>query len=591
MRLILIILGSLLLSVPSVSAEDFRAEASVDRRAVGLGEMLTLTVTVYGADHAEPDLSTIEGFRIAGSSSSRSISIVNMKMSRSLSLQYTLIALEEGEYVLGPFTVRAGDETYDTEPINVAVVKGQAPSQRSPSRTPAQQPDDEDLVMLTASVDTKRAYVGEQITYTLKFAYRVRLLDDTQYIPPEHTGFWYEDLGQSGPAIETIDGVRYYVITKRTAFFPISSGKFTIGKAGVRYVTGGLDPFSRDPFSLFGRDRFGAFGRRQGVAESKPVDVEVLPLPTVGKPRDFSGGVGTFSFSVQPSATEVRVGESLTLSLRIRGRGNLKSIGDISLPEIKDFRVFAPKARESLDADGGLVGGEKVFELVLVPQSPGEYTLDGFQFSYFDPGSDSYATDATDPLLITVLPGDESYASAQVGGRTGRSVARREVRHIRRGTVSDNELTLDLVGSHGILIRYLPILVVLGGVVIGLQRRRSAVSGRSRARRALKAFSKQIGLAESVLAGNQTADAAASLSRAIKAYLAARCGVPESVVDGAFISSVTELTAERREALGSLISELDRIRFAPVAVDAEHVGHLIEQGRDLIRCLDKEWTQ
>jgi hypothetical protein len=118
----LMVLGCLLSSAASVSAEDFRVET------------LALTLTVYGADRvSEPDLSVIEGFQVIGSSSSRNISIVNMKMSRSLNLQYTLLAVQEGEYVLGPFTVKAGDETYDTEPIKVAVTAAQGSLQRPPS--------------------------------------------------------------------------------------------------------------------------------------------------------------------------------------------------------------------------------------------------------------------------------------------------------------------------------------------------------------------------------------------------------------------------------------------------------------------------
>lgn len=590
--LALMVLGGLLSGAASVSAEDFRVEASVDRRAVGRGETLTLTFTVYGADRvSEPDLSVIEGFQVVGSSSSRNISIVNMKMSRSLNLQYTLLAIQEGEYVLGPFTVKAGDETYDTEPIKVAVTAGQGSPQRLPSGQQTRGRVDDDLVLLTASVDRTRAYVGQQITYTLKFAYRVRLLEDTQYIPPDHTGFWFENLGESGPAIETIDGVRYYVITKRTAFFPISSGKFTIGEAGIRYVAGSQDPFSRDPFSLFGRDPFGAFGRRQGAAETEPIDIEVLPLPEVGKPADFSGAVGRFDLSVSPSAKEIGVGESLTLSMSVRGRGNIKSIGDIALPEFPDFRVFAPKARVSLSTEGGIVGGEKIFDLVLVPQNPGDYRLGGFRFSYFDPASESYAVSTADPLMISVLPGEET-AGAVGGDKFDRRVARKDIRYIRRGTVSINELTLGLDGLHGFMLRYLPLVLVLVAIVVSLQRRRSAITGRASARRALKSFGKHTKIAERLVEVDKAAaKAAATLSKAIKGYLAARSGVPESAVDETLIDSTAELAPERREELKSLISDLDRVRFAPVTADAEQVKRLIGTARDLLIRVDREWKE
>lgn len=581
----------LLAGVMPVSGADLRAEASVDRRTVGVGEMLTLTIAVYGANRiSEPDLSVIKGFQVIGSSSSTNVSIVNMRMSRSLNLQYTLVALEEGEYLLGPFTVKAGTEAYDTEPIKVAVTKGQVSTQQPTARGQGQQQAGEDPVLLRASVDRRRAYVGQQVTHTLKLAYRS--LDDTQYIPPEHTGFWFEDLGQSGPAIETIDGIRYYVITKRTAFFPISSGKFTIGEAGVQYVVGGFDPFSRDPFGVFGRRGLGSFGSQQGVAKTEPIDIEVLPLPQAGKPSDFGGAVGRFNLSVDASATEVRVGESLTLSVRIRGRGNLKSVGEIAIPDIEDFRVFSPKARESLNTEGGIVGGEKVFDLVLVPQRPGDYEFDGFRFSYFDPEGERYATSTAEPLLVTVLPGDAAGPGAGSADLRGRPVAQKDIRHIRRGIVSVNELTLGLGGPYGIMIRYLPVLLVFVGVAVSLQRRRSAITGRASARRAFKIFCKHLKAAERLLtAGGPAAETAAVVSKALKSYLAARYDMPESAVDEAFTSSMSELTMERRQELGSLMSDLDRIRFAPVTTNSAQVKQLVENARRLLMLISKEWKE
>jgi uncharacterized membrane protein len=452
-----------------------------------------------------------------------------------------------------------------------------------------QQQTGEDPVLLWASVDRRRAYVGQQVTHTLKLAYRS--LDDTQYIPPEHTGFWFEDLGESGPAIETIDGIRYYVITKRTAFFPISSGKFTIGEAGVQYVVGGFDPFGRDPFGVFGR-RLGSFGRRQGIAKTEPIDIEVLPLPQAGKPSDFGGAVGRFNLSMDASATEVHVGESLTLSLRISGRGNLKSVGEIAIPDIEDFRVFSPKARESLNTEGGTVGGEKVFDLVLVPQIPGDYEFDGFRFSYFDPEKERYATSTAEPLLVTVLPGDVAGPGGGSAVLRGRPVAQKDIRHIRRGIVSVNELTLGMGGLYGIMIRYLPALLVLVGVLVSVQRRRSAITGRTSARRAFKIFSRHLKVAERRLAaGEPVADVAAAVSKALRGYLAARYDVPETAVDEAFTNSISELTLERRRELGSLISDLDCIRFAPVTTDSAQVRQLVENARRLLVVVSKEWKE
>ncbi|MFH1312387.1 MAG: BatD family protein [Candidatus Eisenbacteria bacterium] len=569
------------------SAEDFRAEASVDRRAVGVGEPLTLTISVFGGDKvSEPDLGNIDGFRVVNTSTSRNISIVNMKMTRSLNLQYTLVALKQGEYELGPFTVASDNQTYETGSVRVTVTKGRAPSQSGQAGAQS----DEDLVLLTASVDKSKAYVGQQITYTVKFAYRVRLLSGTQYIPPDHTGFWFEDMGETGPEIETIRGTQYYVLTRRTAFFPISSGKFTIGEAGVRFEVRELDPFSRDPFSLFGRDPFGAFGRREGAAQTTPIEIEVLPLPRQGRPADFTGAVGKFSLSATASAQEVRVGESLTLSIRVRGRGNLKSIGEIPLPEIRDFRVFAPKAREVINADGQVVGGEKIFDLVLVPQRPGNYTLEGFDFSYFDPEKASYVVTTAEPVRVEVLPADESVAGQLNESGLETRIARQDIRYVKRVAIDRDDLTLSSGGATGMLIKYLPVLIALAGIVISIQRRRAAGSGRAGARRAFRVLVGELKAAERLLAKEaRTADASGCVGRAIRKYIAARTGVGESVVDEAFVGSMARVSPERRTEIGRLFGDLDRIRFSPVSPDRAELEQILEKARSIFSMVDKEW--
>jgi hypothetical protein len=571
-------------------AEEFRAEARVDKRIVSVGERLVLTIAVYGADNvSDPEVESLEGFQVVHTSRSQSINIVNFKMTKSLNLQYVLVATKEGEHVLGPFTVRTKKEAYETEPIPVKVVKGQALQQRQPVDS---QVSDEDLILAVASVDKKRAYVGQQITYTVKFAYRVRLLDEPRYVAPDHTGFWFENLGHTGPVIETMNGKEYYVLAMRTAYFPISSGRFTIGEASIEYTVRDMDPFSRDPFSVFRRDPFSIFGGRDGLARTKPIDVEILPLPDDGKPDDFSGAVGRFSLSVIPSSRELGAGESLTLSLRIRGRGNIKSIGDISVPEFEGFRVFAPKARESTDVEQLLVGGEKVFDLVLVPQRPGEYTLDGFKFSYFDPEMAGYMTSAARPVDIKVLPGDEALAAALPGRTADSPVARQDIRHIKRHVISGDELGLSIEGVNGLLLRYMPIVIAVLGLAVSIQRRRAVITGKGAARRAFRGLMRNLKVAQNMITKDErVGDASGVAARAIRSYMAARIGVSEAGVDENLISSTPNISRDLRTQINDTLVNLDRIRFAPVSADRTEVEQLLERAGGLLKLVDAQWKE
>jgi hypothetical protein len=563
-----------------VRADEFRAEAGVDRNVVGVGGRLVLTIEVYGGGQVSgPDMADIEGFRVVNTSRSQTLSIVNFDAVRSLTLQYVLLAESEGEYVLGPFSIQSGKEIFETEPIKVTVTKGQAPPPA------ASEPGDsnDDAVRVRASVDKTRAYVGEQVTYNLEFAYRVRPRD-VQYTPPDHTGFWTEEIGETGPTIETIDGRRYYVLNRRTAFFPISSGRYEIGGASVRYLVGDMNPFSFDPFDL-GRGK-------EGRAVTEPVEIVVRPLPAEGRPSGFGGAVGSFNLAVSPSTKELKAGESLTLTVTIRGRGNIKSVGDIAVPEIQGFRVFAPKAKESSDVDGLKVGGEKTFDLVLVPESEGAKSIPEFEFSYFDPGKEAYCTLHSDPIRINVLPGDGGALASATGAAPGLPGARRDIRYIKRTAISRDSLAISGMGLPGFLIMYGPALVGLVGLIVSIERRRAAVSGKGAARRAYRSARLELKRGRD-LAGQAggVAEAAGLAARAVRLYAAAMAGTSEALIDRARLLSIAGIGQATKSDMADLLDLLDRIRFAPVGAESAEVLRLIDRAESLLKAAHSEWNR
>jgi len=596
--------GAGLVAAAAGSAEDFRVEASVDAKEVAVGGTVTLTLTAYGDGRiVPPDLASLDGFEVVTSYSSQNISIVNARMSRSLSIQYVLAALKEGDFSLGPFTVKSDKAAYQTEPIAVRVTKGGpgasqgATQQGGASRRQSAGAGGARLgadagsrgrdILAFAAVDKKRAYVGEQITYTLTFAYRVGV-EDAAFQPPDHAGFWSEEIGQTpSPTVRVIDGMEYYTVTKTTAFFPISSGRYTIGGAGVRYIAQDRAAFSRDPFGFFRGD---PFGRTEGTAKADPISIEVLPLPSEGRPSDFSGAVGSFSLSVAPSAEVVRVGESVTLSARIQGQGNIKSIGEIPFPRFDGFRVFAPKARDSVRVEAGRIGGAKIFELVLVPERVGTLPLSGFSLVYFDPAKGAYVRKEAGPIEIRVLEGDESTMRA-LAASGERPTLRQDIRHIRRPSRIGDDLTVVPAGGVGVAVRVTPVVVGLAGVVVAVRRKRMAATGKAKVRKASKALSRDLNSAGAVLAREGAAAASAAVSRAIRAYIAQRKGVSEPTVDAGCLASTPGVSEECRLRVGELLSALDRVRFAPAGSADAGMRQLLDEAVAAMMRLDEEWRE
>ena len=95
------------------------------------------------------------------------------------------------------------------------------------------------------------------------------------------------------------------------------------------------------------------FGRRLMTQAHRTVSagkktINVKPLPEAGKPADFSGAVGDFSFNVSLSKTELKASESLQAKVEVKGNGNLKLIKlpKISLPS--SLEVYEPEHNENV---------------------------------------------------------------------------------------------------------------------------------------------------------------------------------------------------------------------------------------------------
>jgi hypothetical protein len=159
---------------------------------------------------------------------------------------------------------------------------------------------------------------------------------------------------------------------------------------------------------------------REMNVESLPTDLHVLPLPTAGRPADFSGAVGEFKISSDVAPAQAAAGDPLTLRMHVSGAGNFDRVDSPMLDHIDHWKTYPPKS--SFTA-GDLVGykGEKTFEQPLIASQTGEQTIPGLSFSYFDPETRQYQRAETAPIKVDIATSlaDRSFkapASAQNAG-------------------------------------------------------------------------------------------------------------------------------------------------------------------------------
>ena len=84
---------------------------------------------------------------------------------------------------------------------------------------------------MTADVDNKNPYVHEQIIYTFKFYYRVKVANARLAESPSFEGFIAEQLEKEREYETTINGRQFMVTEIKQALFPVKPGLLTISSS------------------------------------------------------------------------------------------------------------------------------------------------------------------------------------------------------------------------------------------------------------------------------------------------------------------------------------------------------------------------
>ena len=419
---------------PSVTAVLSNSEAVV-------GETVELQIKVTGpGDARPPDEISVDGLEIHATGTSRQFEIHNFATNSSVTYNYTVLPLRAGRYTIPPQTVSAGGKLLRTPELilNVADAAGRSSGAGArPSRgSQSQSVSARDLIFAELIVPKKIAYVGEVVPVQIRMGFdpriRPRLIE-----PPEITGqgFTAQKLQQSGQTTETINGRPYDVVTYKTAIAAARAGKFEIGpvKAKTQVIvprarsaprSRGRSPFDLfdldDPFSdPFFSNPFAQVGERREVEiKSDPVALEVKALP-LNAPPSFSGAIGNFAMTTDAKPKSVQVGDPITVTTAISGRGNFDRVNAPVVEDERGWHKYPPSSKFKQDDEVG-ISGTKTFDTVLSPNER-KQALPVLAFSYFDPGKEQYVILRSEPIAITVQGGaaaTQNVATSQTGSAT-----------------------------------------------------------------------------------------------------------------------------------------------------------------------------
>ncbi len=565
-------------------ADDVRFSAQ-GPSTVAAGSQFRVTYTVNGkpSNFKNPDFSGFDVLMGPSTSSSSSISIVNGSVSQNISYSYTYIlsASKEGKFTISPAEVIVNGKVFKSNALSIEVVKGnsnnnsQNQNNNGNNNSTQQASVSNDDVFIRVTVNKNAVYQGEQLIASVYIYTRLNIVGFEEVKFPNMNGFWSEDLenpSQISLKQEYVNGQMYNVgLLKRVILSPQRSGALTIDPVlATVMVQQRVQNRRRSIFDDF-------FGTYQNVSKklaSPTININVKPLPE-NKPQPFSGGVGSFNLESHVDNTSLKMNEAFNYSLKLTGTGNIKLV-DIPRPNFpSDFEVYDPKTTNNYTTKDGVSSGSKTVSYIIIPRHSGNYSIPGFDFSYFDLKSRSYKTVHIDDVNIQVSKDSSISANAVISefAKKDVSVLGSDIRYIKDDVEPLSEANHLLFSSVFYKLAY-PVGIILLFVLLFM--RREQIKQRAnimamRNKKANKVASRRLKEAQKCLKNNDEQRFYEEVTKALWGYLSDKLMIP--MADFTKELAIQKLNEKNIES--AIIAELNEVidtcefaRYAPSAVNA-----------------------
>lgn len=617
------VLNALILSVlilfVSAGQASIAVQASVDRNAMDPGDTFELRVEVSSSGDETPSIDgapDIGGFELVnqGMSSSARAGVVTgangapeYQRSNQTTYSYFYQALKIGKYKIDPIEVKVGAKVFRTASITLTVERGASGSRSRTAkdkngrrRMPKQmnpadpwqgdeqqdvedlfsqllkrhglmpnpnggfrtQPfDPQDAFFIQVEVDKADVFAGEQVTaaWYLYTKGIIRDLDTLKY--PNLKSFWKEDIEISTNlnfTQEIINGVPYRkALLASYALFPIKEGEALIDtyKAKCSVMA-----------DMFG---FGSGKAYVYTKVSKEVKINVRPVPSVGRPSDYSGAVGDFRVTTKIDDYTIATNQPFSFHIRFEGKGNAKLIDLPPFETPPGIELYDTQKEAKFFKNGT---SYKDFTLQLIPRNQGEFVIPSVSVSIFDPTTKTYVTKKTEPIKIQVGLGTQDpniKNSPLLLSQADRAeVARKEFKPILETVwhpATQKKRNLEIV---------IFIFILLSGIILLLLKARSELGWGEKKRDLLKQMQWRFKRIKSRLSKISAREAAVETTNAVYFILGQLSdeGGATQEIEKLVLLIPPSVRAEFGSELHKSIDRLQMLSFAPDSV----IGNLKE---------------
>jgi len=615
---------SLLLFVAFVTpialwAQDTPTLSVSAKKQVVVGERFQV-VFEANADGRGFQAPTFDGFNVLGgpfTSTSSSIQMVNGSVTRSTRNSYTfaLQATKEGTFRIGSASLTVNGDKVSSEPFEIKVLPddgsyaaagggGASSNQGQPQQnTDDPQVSGKDL-FLRCIPSKKSVYMGDQVVLTYKLYTKVPVSSVSVSKMPSYAGFWTKDIsdnsGKLKQSSEYVNGIEYTTAEiQKVIIVPQRSGKLTIDPMSMECIaqirTQRSSRRSMDPFEAFFNDPFfnNSITNVEKTLSSQSLSIDVKGLPENGKPASFAGAVGNYKFASSIDKSELSTNEAVTVTLTVSGTGNIELL---KMPEPvfpPDFEVYDPKITTSTDASSQGMSGTKKAEYLAIPRRAGSFSIPPVEFSYFNPGTESYQTLLSEPYELSVKKGKDTEGDGGVYASNQEDIKYlgSDVRHIMNNGARLKPKHTTFFASSTYFAILLGLLVVFVALLFILKTRADLAkdTAANRNRKADKVARGRLKNAYQHLKAKDQEKFYVEMSQALWGYIADKLGIERSKLSMDTVSETMRQKNVPDELIQQFIDTLNNCefaRFAPGSAE-EKMDDLYQRGIDVISKAEK----
>lgn len=346
-----------------------------------MGDIINLVIQTDFQTFDAPDFSVLQDqFEVLGQQRSSQISMVNGNFQAYSRWDVSLTPKQSGNLMIPPLTVSGVSS--DAYPILV-----KAPPKNKRGEGPS---------FLESTVNLTKAYVQQEIIFTLRFYYQGQLIDGN-ILSPSFGSAISKKLRNQVNYRKKIGNKVYEVFEWSWAFYPQKSGELEI------------------PEQRFdGRLQYQ--GRIKIIKDSsEPLHLTILPQASTF-PNDK-----TWLPAKQLQLSEewqknqaIRVGDSISRKIQINAKGLIASqLPNLKFDEQSGFHVYpGQKLNQNSKTDLGILS-RKTIEMAIVPTKAGEISFPEIRIPWWNTQTDKLETAVLPKMTLTILPSLQSQTLPQ----------------------------------------------------------------------------------------------------------------------------------------------------------------------------------